>query len=181
MKKYVSCFATVFLFWAFIGTVNASLIGDTVTLSHNGPTLESVAYADTVVISSGDDDVVTLGSFSVNFDENSFSVNFNTKDYFSTFMFNGLVVNDLHDVNNEDYYLLNVEVKTDVAGWDDSRIIFGDDFAAFNWSGLSFNTDSEFTAMLEFGPNPIPIPTTMILFATGLIGLAMVRRKKTEN
>ena len=35
-----------------------------------------------------------------------------------------------------------------------------------------------FTALLEFGPNPIPIPATMALFLTGLIGFIIMRRRK---
>ena len=97
--------------------------------------------------------------------------------------FNGLVVSDLDDDGGNGWILLNAAVQTDVAGWDDSRIIIGNDYVGFNWSGLAFNTTTDFEATLEFGPNPIPIPTSLMLFITGLAGFAVAHkiRVKTEN
>lgn len=183
MKKLVCVLGAVILLWAFTGVVDASLIGDTVYVEQIYPylNLEADAYKSAAVeVAAGDGDVVTLGRYSVDIEEDFLTVDFNRNDNFGVFDFNGIVISDMND-SRDGYYLLDVEVITDVAGWDDSRVIFGDDFAAFNWSGLSFSSTSEFTAMLEFGPNPIPIPTTMVLFITGLLGIAVVRRKKNKS
>ena len=181
MKKSVSIISAVFAVLIFAGLSNASLIGDSVTIGHHGPTIDQVALSDTVTVEAGTGDIVTLGSFSVDMEADGFSVQFSTTDNFGVFTFNGLVISDLNDDGGSDYILLDVSVTTDVADWDESRIIMGDDFAAFNWSGLSFDTTTNFEAMLEFGPNPIPLPASMILFLTGLVGFAAIRKKQRKS
>lgn len=181
MKKLVGVFSAFIVVLIFTGLANASLIDDSVVIGHHGPTINDVLISDTVQVKTGTDDVVTLGSFSVDMEADSLTVAFNRSDFFSAFSFNGLVVSDLDDNGGSDYILLNVGVDTDVAGWNASRIIFGDDFAAFNWAGLTFDTSTNFEAMLEFGPNPIPIPTTMVLFITGLVGFAAARKYRTTH
>jgi|GEM_PF-731218 len=179
MKKLVRVLGAIILLWAFTGAVNASLIGDTVYVEqyHPYPNTASDDYQSiSTVVAEGDSDIVTLGRYSVDIEKDFLTVSFNHGDTFSVFDFNGLVISDMQD-SRDGYYLLNVAVETDIAGWDDSRIYFGDDFAAFNWAGLSFSNTTEFTATLEFVPVPMPIPTTMVLFITGLLGFAVVRRK----
>ena len=176
MKRLVSAFGVLSLIWAFAGPVSASLIGDTVVVGYAQPYYWSPPLiSQQVTVESGAGDLVTVGSFQIDIEDTSLTVNSSTTEFFLNKSFNGLVIREIDD------YLTGVQVNTDISGWDESRIIFGEDFAAFNLAGLSFTNNTEFNAMFEFGPNPIPIPTTAVLFVTGLIGFALVRRKKTED
>jgi len=182
MKKLVGVFSAFMVVLIFTGLTDASLVGDDVVIGHHGPTINDVAASDTATVATGNGDVVTLGTFSVDMEADSLTVAFNTNGvFFDIRPFNGLVVSDLDDDGGSDYILLNVVVDTDVADWNESRIILGDDFVAFNWQKLTFNTTTNFEAMLEFGPNPIPIPTTMVLFITGLVGFAAARKYRTTH
>jgi hypothetical protein len=58
--------------------------------------------------------------------------------------------------------------------------MFGDDYAGFNWQGLSVDGSTNFTAFFDFGPNPIPIPATLLLFVSGIAGFTLIRRKITK-
>lgn len=187
MKKLVSVMGTIVFLLAFSGMVNASLVDDTVYVEYYYPYLdfdaEPAKSATVDQVSIGADDLVdTLGRYTVNIEGSSFVVEFTRTDFFTELDFNGLVIRDLNDDGGDNYILLGVEVEaTNVAGWDDTLLTFGDDFVALNWSGLAFEADSSFEAILEFGPNPIPIPTAIILFVTGLIGFSGWRKMKSRN
>ena len=194
MKKLFIVCGTVAMLLLFTGLVNADLLGEHVLVERHFPTLDQEGFTTVynnnsfgVEVANGDGDKVTFGSqFTVDVGATNIVVDFLKFVSFAEADFNGLVIR--RDPSPEyaatntwgsDYILLGVTVDTDLADvdWDPlDDIIFGEDFVAFNWSKVEFQSDTYFEAMLEFGPNPIPIPATMVLFITGLFGFATFQR-----
>ena len=158
----------------------ASLINSQVDIEHNFPRFGTVNTAS----GGGQDILVTTGIevedmhfnvYDVDVREDSVFVDFLKADTFATSIYNGLVLSGLDF--EDGYILLGVDIDTNLTGWDDSRLTFGDDWAGFNWQGLGVDDSKNFTALFDFGPNPIPIPTTLLLFATGMAGFFFIRKK----
>ena len=192
--------------WA--GSVNATLVGDSVTVGHYFPTTppSGAMQAASFLVQAGNADMYTFYNsypfgYRVNVEANSILVDFAYLDEaagtfpdscpnFTTFFcsigtevsFNGLGVSDLHDSSGNP--LQGVLVDTNMSGWDLSRLSFGNDSVQFDWKGLSFDTSTYLTATLSFGAlaAPIPEPETyaMLLAGLGLLGFAARRRKLKE-
>ena len=187
MKKItVKIIAIIFVF-CLSGFAQASLIDDQVDVYHRFPFFsipDEASGGDTVTVEAGTkDDIITLhyGVYQVDIEESSVIVDFLKKNQFGDpglFDFAGLVLTDLDF--GPGYILLGVDVDTNMKGWDESRLTFGDDFVGFNWQGLSVDGDTNFTTLLDFGPIPMPIPPTLLLFATGIAGFVFFRRKITK-
>ncbi|MGD2271436.1 MAG: PEP-CTERM sorting domain-containing protein [Desulfobacterales bacterium] len=163
------------------GLAQASLIDDQVLVEHHFPffsTVDDDSGGGEVTVQDGTAEIFGMhfGVYDVDIEEDSLTVNFLKTNQFGSSDFNGLVLGDLDD-SEADYILLGVDVETNMTGWDDSRLLFGDDFAGFNWQGLTVDGSTDFTAFFEFGPNPIPIPATLLLFITGIVGFSLLRRK----
>jgi hypothetical protein len=181
MKKTILYIITPMLLVGLSGWAQASLIDDQVLVEHHFPFFDSVDEASgggEVTVQDGTTEIFGMhfGVYDVDIEESSLDVNFTKTNQFSSADFNALVLSDLDD-SEPGYILLGVDVDTDMTGWDDSRLIFGDDFAGFNWQGLTVDDNTDFTAFFEFGPNPIPIPATLLLFVTGIVGFTLLRRK----
>ena len=86
--------------------------------------------------------------------------------------FSGLGVSDLNDSTGN--VLQGVLVDTNMAGWDLSRLSFGDDYVRFDWKGLSFQRDTYLNATMNFAA--VPGPSTLLLLGTAMGGLVMRRR-----
>lgn len=186
MKKLfgVSCSITMIL--VFTGFVNADLIGDNVFIEQHVPNLNTVAGSIEITVQEGHDTYVDptewpFSTFTVDVEASSFNVTFTRNTFFTVFDFNGLVVDDLNSVVNPDYILLGVTVTTNLTDWTESNLQFGNDFVALNLSGLSVNTTNQIAVDLELGPDPIPIPATMVLFVTGLVGIASVHKLRIRR
>ena len=167
----------------------ASLIGDEVTIQY----LENNVVLDeqTFIVEGGNNDIQSTGfnTIKLNIEADKVLIDFtgfNSFDTgFSTFF--GIKILGLNDVDNPDWVLLGANVTENTmpsaTQWfaeEESRLLIdpvnGD--VGFVWHQMSYRPGQSFTAMLEFGPNPIPIPATMALFVTGLIGFIIIRRKK---
>lgn len=194
----------------WVGTVNATLVGDTVTVGHYSPDSSTPQIGATppssFTVVAGNTDIYTFYNsypfgYRVNVEAASILVDFNylfdaagtwAADYQSCsfsppfqcstvpISFNGLGVSGLNDSSGN--ALQGILVDTNMASWDASRLSFGNDFASFDWKGLSFDTTTYFNATLDFGQAPIsavPEPETyaMLLVGLGLLGF-MARGRK---
>jgi hypothetical protein len=186
MKKItINIIAITFVF-CLSGFAQASLIDDQVDVYHRSPLLsilDEASGGDTVTVETGANDAITLhyGVYLVDIEESSVIVDFLRTNQFGNpgvFDYAGLVLSDLDF--EPGYMLLGVDVDTNMAGWDESRLMFGEDFVGFNWQGLAVDDGTNFTALLDFGPSPIPLPPTLLLFATGIAGFTFFRRKITK-
>ncbi len=186
MKKITLQIITIAFVFCLTGFAQASLIDDLVDIEHHSPvfgTVDAASGGGQDILVTSDIEVLGMhfGVYDVDVEEASVIVDFLKPNQFGNpgvFDYAGLVVSDLDF--EPGYILLGVDIDTDMAGWDASRLMFGDDFAGFNWQGLSVDGSTNFTAFFDFGPNPIPIPSTLLLFVSGIAGFTLIRRKITK-
>lgn len=196
------------------GAAHATLVGDTVTVGHYTPDLVTpmpgaVSPPSTFVVTDGSADLYTFYwsypfGYRVNVEAGSIQVDFSyiigdgetaTWSYpvitscmplvgctESPGSFNGLAVSGLDDSSGNP--LQGVQVATNMAGWNASRLSYGDDYVRFDWQGLSFTRDTYLNATLDFGqatpPAPVPEPGIYALLGLGLglLGWTGRRRKR---
>ena len=177
MKKILVLAIMGFSIIFLTGNAEALLLGDTITLSHNSPTLGSVAPSDTAdrLVVADDSDRWDLASlYSVFPEDCGVEVDFNWNATWVTYDFNGL------SVSNIDAVIQSVAVDTNMVGWDSSRLSFSDHQMNFNWASLPFTTSTYFDATINncTGGGVVPEPATIALFVTGLLGTGLFRRKR---
>jgi hypothetical protein len=177
MKKIVKLLLTLGLTLGLTNLACASLIGDEVHVKYQDP---FIFESQTVTVQEGALDSVDFlsGNISVNLEADSIIVDFNNPTSFTNAFFAGLIFDDLY-YGTPGITILDVIVDTNMNGWSDDRIMFYDDMIMFNWAGLFGDSGTNFTADLVIGPNPTPIPSTLLLFMTGICGFALLRRNKT--
>ena len=165
-------------------TSRATLIGDTITISHQFPTLGSVLVVgfpgvpqsfDTIV-EAGTGDLVTINTgggpaYTVNPEATSVSVDFLRTINFATDAFNGLVVEGINDS------ITGASISTNVAGWADSLFVFDAHSFSANWTGLSVNSSSVFDVTLITDVSVPDAGSTAALFALSFLALAGVTRR----
>lgn len=177
MKK-LTYYILIFTFGLYLtGSAYASLIGDDVFVTYTDPFF---SQTETVTVEEGSDDAVDLlfGVITVDMETDSVIIDFSRPNTFGSASFAGLIIDDLdYDDNAQDFILLGVEVDTNMRSWSDNRILFDEDTVSFNWQGLFVDGTTNFTAIFQFGPNPIPIPTTLLLFVTGIVGFVLIKRR----
>jgi hypothetical protein len=189
MKPATVIIGALFLTLALATGTGASLISDEVTVQY----LEDGRIFDeqTFIVEDGDSDSIrtAFNTISLNIEAEGVYIDFIGNNSFvqGNTNFFGIRILGLDDVDNPDWILLGADVTentmTSSSQWyadEDQRLMIdpatGD--IGFDWNQMSYRAGQNFTALLEFGPNPIPIPATMALFVTGLIGFILVRRKK---
>jgi hypothetical protein len=177
MKK-LTYYILTFAFSLYLtGSAYSSLIEDEVFVTYKDPFF---SQTETVTVKEGSEDAIDLlfGVMTVDMEADGVIIDFNRPNTFGSASFAGLIIDDLdYDNNDQDYILLGVEVDTNMRGWADNRILFDDDTVSFNWYGLFVDENTYFTVIFEFGPNPIPIPNSVLLFVTGIAGFALIRRR----
>ena len=181
MKKTAVLLGTLSLIFGLITPAVASLVGDDVLVQY----LEagSVVQGNTVIVEDSvkEPALTAWGTASVDMGASGVEISFLWNNAFADgSQFSGIQISGMND-KNPDWILLDVSVKTDMAGWTDDRIEFGYDetgsWVSFAWQGLGWEQNQSFDAMFTFGPSPMPIPATMVLFVTGLVGFVVIRRK----
>jgi hypothetical protein len=183
MKKILTIIFAITLSLGFTGAAQASLVGDDVLVEHRFPNMETIFGPGggwKTVDADSPEAILAFGVYEVDIGESGVHIDFLRNDNFIVARFHGLYLADLNDSNPENI-LLGVTVDTSLTWWDDSRLLFGDDFVTFNWAGIDepnqIASTDYFDAVFQFGPNPIPIPTSLLLFVTGIVGFMLIRRK----
>lgn len=193
MKPTTMIAAVLLLSLSLASGADASLIDDEVTVQY----IENNILREqrTFTVSEEDNNIpLGFGTIRLDIQADSVIINFVGSNSYdpglSTFFGIKILGLDWQDPDNPDWILLGADITNntmpDADLWyaqEDQRLLIDPTTGSigFDWHQMSYDlTDprQNFTAMLEFGPNPIPLPATMALFVTGLIGFIIVRRKK---
>lgn len=171
----------------FSTTANAMFTGETLELQVRFPNLSSpISSSINAVVSSGIEfqelDTRALPGYivaDVEVDINDSSI---TWDFLNTggfaiipsADFNGHV---LTDINNSIAPITNVSIDTIASNFllDSSRVFFNENQIFLNVQGLSINSGSLLKVNVEF--SPVPLPATVWLFISGILGLSHIRKK----
>ncbi len=176
MKKVCLLLAVTAFLFCLSGNAEALLIGDSIRLEHLFPTTGNVYLSANRTVTTGAADAWVASEwgtnyYSVNPEDNSVLVNFLSSASWTSSAFNGLAISDI------DATITGVAIDTNMSGWSSSRMTYASDYLRFNWSGLSFDTNTYFNANLN-GNGVVPEPASMILFGIGGLATALLKRKK---
>jgi len=172
LRTLLFCFATA----CTCTVVNATLIGDTITLTHiYTPHPNSPLDIQTTTVVAGTADTETLmGYYTVNPEADTISVNFlGGSNAWGSGGINGLVVSDIDDT------ITGVSVSTNLAGWVDSLLTFDAHSITSNWQNLPFSSSSYFNLTLTLsGASAVPDEgSTALLLMLPLAGFIGLRCK----
>jgi hypothetical protein len=176
MKLLTKTFTLAAVFAVSTSAHALSLIGDSITMTHEYPNLGTIEQTSTFVVQAGNADIFNyFDVYTANAEASSIEVDFLFVAGWTGSAFNGLVVSGINDA------ITGVSVSTNFSGWDNSRLSFDAHSVAANWSGLSFSPNTYFNMQLSSMPSSIPsVPdggTTIAMLGLGLGGLGAVRCK----
>jgi hypothetical protein len=182
MKKTAAFLGTLSLIFGLITPAAASLVGDDVLVQYIE--LNTVWQSDNITVTDDATDAIQTARDTVTLDMGPSGVQMDLawpNSFAPDNRFSGIKISGINDTANPDWILLDVDVTTNMAGWTDNRLDFGYDetgsWVSFAWQGLGWEQNQSFDALFTLGPNPIPIPATVVLFVTGLIGFVIIRSK----
>jgi hypothetical protein len=166
-------------------TSHATLVGDTISLSHDfdyigglnrGPYSIQVqtGIADTLTVTSADSG--GLNWYSVNPESGSILINFLSQQVWVAAGFNGLSITGI------DGTVSSVTVVTNIASWDSSRVTFDSHGIYSNWQGLGVDTGSYFNLFLNSdGPTVPDSGHTVLLGGLAFAGLFAFQRRGRKS
>lgn len=157
---------------------NATLVGDTVHIAQNYPTIGAEFYATNTVVGNNVE-FVWPSVLSIDIGASAIDIFFRSIGFVDVpaggINHNGPIIAGLNDSSGNS--LLGFTDFATNSNFSSSNIIFGNDFIGFNLDGLSFSSGQYIHVDLNFGPqSAVSEPGSIALFGLGLLGLAASRR-----
>lgn len=84
---------------------------------------------------------------------------------------------DLDWIDNPSGRITGLEIESNIAEWNMTRAVFGDDFVFLDWNAMFVDGDSFFDVRLLTDHSAVPIPAALWLFASALIGVVGFSRR----
>ena len=164
---------------AFLGLLSparAGLIGDSFTIATYSPDLNTQVGSSTTATATGLNNPVALldsGNVAVNITDAQIVISWNpstsNRHYPAATFTGGVLVN-----NTEAFPLLVLDPATNLSGFDSSRYWVVGDTLYLNIEGLSSTPNSQIVL-------DVPEPASLAVFAAGLAGLAVQRRRSARG
>lgn len=159
-------------------SANATLVGDSVHIAQNFPTIGAEWYPTNAVVGSNVEftwpAVLTLDIGAAAIDIRFANIGFQNVPA-GGLNHNGPIVRGLDDSLGGP--LLGVSHFATNSAFSATNIIFGDDYIGFNLDNLSFTSGQFIHVDLNFAtPSTVAEPGSLALIGLGLLGLAFARR-----
>lgn len=149
---------TFMLFSLFAGIANASVITVDYEVTSGGSYWGTGSFSG---VDSNSDGLLTFEELTI------FSGSNNSEGA-------SVILSTLDDVG--DFNFLTNTWLNNALGWTNNA-----DNAWFTWNNRNNSVNSSWASVVttsSFVPSPVPVPATMLLFALGLIGLGITRKKR---
>jgi hypothetical protein len=182
MNKVYTYLATMLVLFGTIEVANASLIGDTVTISHDYPNIGTSFCGEVNIVVTSDasdsvDAISCLGFIDeiVNMNATGFRLDIITQGASYVGAFDGVSITGL---NWSVGLPTGFDISTNIQGWNVSRLTSTNTGLFVNLSGIHFSENAYLDVSAQIPEQSIPEPSTIAILALGLVGLGARRLKK---
>lgn len=188
MKMYILSLAFVVAALSFSAKAEAALTGDTINWQYyfggeafnSGGSPGSFLAGSTTSTFSGDSSPASP-IFTISANDSQIIFDFlDTGDWLPSpvsydveglFIRNGILLTD--DANP--FANVTIDASTNMAGFSISNVTFNSSQLAINWAGLLYTPDTNVVLNVS---SAVPEPSSLLLLASGLVGLVVWRRKR---
>ena len=168
------------------GIAHGTLIGNTVLIEHHWPGFDNISHRTTKKVVEGscewsyvveEHNGQAVELYTLDIEAHSIRIDFPIGYQWADWEWNGLVIRNLAWIGNPDDW----KIKTNLEGWDTFKhLYYGKDYVAFNFQALgspSFYPADSYLELQMSAPFPVFKYSSMLLIATGLVGLVGFRKK----